>query len=320
MIISNGLGRTLASAIALSLMVSPAMAKAGDGLQDLVGARAGQAEGTLSARGWAYVTGSNSNSEAQGYWWNASSKDCVRITTRDGRYAAIDEAKAADCNQKSSGNGTGTAVAVAAVGAVALTALLLSRKSKDRSDNNGGYQPEWQRVEVHGLQSGTMKIFANPSKNARVIRGVGSGTVLRNFGCEDYNSESWCEVATVDGRTNGWARDRYLRPTDSGSGGNWGGGNGNGNGNGGNWGGGNGSGNGWGGNYRGLVEVYGLQSGTLKITAGPSKDERVVSRVSAGTRLRSQGCQTVRGENWCQVSTVNGRTQGWARERYLRQR
>lgn len=302
MIISNGFGRTLASAAALSLSVSPVAAKAGDGLQDLVGARAGQAEGTLSARGWAYVTGSKTDSEAHGFWWNASSKDCVKITTRDGRYAAIDGAKAGDCNQKSSG--TGTAVAVAAVGAVALTALLLSRKSKDRPGHGGGYQPEWQRVEVHGLQSGTMKIFANPSKNARVIRGVGDGTLLRNFGCEDYNSESWCEVATLDGRTEGWARDRYLRPTDNGGG----------------WGGGNGGGNGWGGDYRGLVEVYGLQSGTLKITAGPSKDDRVVWRVGAGTTLRSLGCQTVRGENWCQVATVNGRTQGWARERYLRQR
>lgn len=301
--ISNGYGRSLAAAVAIALTAGQALAKSADTLQDLVGATTAQAEGTLSQRGWSLAASGSAGGESHGYWWNASRKDCVKLTAREGRYAAVEDAKAGDCNQKSSGSGTGTAVAVAAVGAAAVAAILLSRKSKDRND--GGYQPEWQQVEAYNLDSGSLRIFSQPSKNARVVRSVGSGTVLRNFGCDDYNSESWCEVATMDGRTNGWARDRYLRVTDNaGYPGN----------NGGGWSG----GNNWGGDYRGTVEVYGLQSGSLKIMASPSKDGRVVGKVGSGTTLRSGGCQTSSGENWCEVSTMNGRTRGWARERYLR--
>jgi hypothetical protein len=294
------------------------MAKSADSLRDLIGARAGQAEGTFAQRGWSYVTGNKGSAESHGYWWHAGRKDCIKVTTRDGRYTAITDASASDCNQKSSGNGT--AVAVAAVGAVALTALLMSRKSKNRPGGGNGYQPEWQQVEVHGLQSDSLRIFFEPATTARVARRVGDGTLLRNFGCDTYNGESWCEVATNDGRTEGWARDRYLRPVQTVNpgypGGNWpGGGRPGGDRPGGNWG-----ENGWGGDYRGIVEVYGLQSGSMKITADPSKDASVVTRVGQGTSLRSMGCRSIGGDNWCDVSTMNGRNRGWARERYLRRR
>lgn len=305
--------RGLASVTAASLALSPALAKSASNMQDLVGARAGQAEGTFSQRGWTYVTGNKTDYESHGYWWNASRKDCIKVTTRDGRYSAIADASAGDCNQKSSGNGT--AVAAAAVGAAAIAAILLTRKSKDRPSHETGYRPEWQQVEVYGLQSSSMRIFREPSTNARVIENVRDGSILRNFGCDDYNGESWCEVATLDGRTEGWARDRYLRPTQTVNPGYPGGtypGSGY---PGGGW-----QDNGWGGDYRGVVEAYGLQSGTLRITAGPSKDSRLVKAVSSGTRLRSLGCQSVSGDNWCEVTTMNSRHRGWARERYLRRR
>lgn len=250
---------------------------------------------------------------------DASRKDCIKVTTRDGRYTAITDTGASDCGQK--GSGSGTAIGAAAVvGAVALGAILLSRKSKDRSDNDTGYRPEWQQVEVYNLQSGTMKIFREPSKDARVVRGVSQGTVLRNFGCDDYRGESWCEVSLLNGRGEGWARDRYLRPIQTVNpgypGGNYPGGNYPG----GNYPGGGWGDNSWGGNYRGVVEVYGLQSGRLKINASPSKDSPVVANVREGSTLRSQGCGSYRGENWCEVATMNGRNKGWARERYLRRR
>ncbi len=309
MTIARVLGRVLVSTAAVSLTISPVMAKSANTMQDLVGARAGQAEGTFSQRGWTYVTGGKTDYDAHGYWWNASRKDCIKVTTRDGRYTAIADASAGDCNQKSSG--TGTAVAAAAVvGAVALGAILLSRKSKDRPGNDNGYQPEWQPVEVYNLQTGSMRIFREPSTSARVIQNVPAGTILRNFGCDDYNGESWCEVSAPNGRSDGWARDRYLRPTQTVNPGYPGGGY-----PGGGWG-----DNNWGGNYRGTVEVYGLKSGRLKINSSPSKDSRVVTQVREGSTLRTQGCGSYRGENWCEVATMNGRYQGWARERYLRRR
>lgn len=301
--ISRGLGQILASTAAASLTISPAMAKSASTLQDLIDARAGQAEGTLTQRGWAYVTGNKSAPETHGYWWNASRKDCVKVTTREGRYAAIDDTGASDCNQKSSGSGA--AVAVAAVGAVALTALLLSRKTKDKPGND--YRPDWQHVEVYDVSSSdTLRIFNQPSKKGRVVGRVRNGAILRNFGCEEYKRESWCEVATMDGYAEGWARDRYLRPAQSVNPGYPGGGD---------WGDG-----GWGGNYRGTVEVYGTRNDRLKITASPSKNSQVVARVAEGTTLRSLGCQSISGDNWCEVTSINGGDRGWARERYLRRR
>lgn len=329
MTVSTVVGRVLVSTAAASLAISPALAKSADTMQDLVGARSGQAEGTFSQRGWNYVTGNTSGYDSHGYWWNASRKDCIKVTTRDGRYTAIADAGAGDCNQKSSGNGT--AIAAAAVGAVALGAILLSRKSKDRNnDTDTGYRPEWQQVEVYNLQSGSLKIFREPSKDARVVQAIPAGTVLRNFGCDDYRGESWCEVSMLNGRAEGWARDRYLRPTQTVNPGYPGGGNqgggypgggypGGGYPGGGNSGGGWGD-NGWGGSYRGVVEVYGLQGDRLKINSSPSKDASVVTRVRQGATLRSQGCNSYRGENWCEVATMNGQYTGWARERYLRRR
>jgi len=66
-----------------------------------------------------------------------------------------------------------------------------------------------------------------------------------------------------------------------------------------------------------MVQVYGV-SGSLKITSEPNRNAYTVLRVSRGTTLRRSGCEYVGGENWCRVSTIDGRTQGWARERYLR--
>jgi len=44
------------------------------------------------------------------------------------------------------------------------------------------------------------------------IAGGNAGTLLRKYGCDDYNGKSWCEMSTLNYRSRGWARDRYLRP------------------------------------------------------------------------------------------------------------
>jgi hypothetical protein len=154
-------------------------------------------------------------------------------------------------------------------------------------------------VEVYGV-SNSLTIASDPTKNSYIVGRVNAGTTLRKSGCEYANGEQWCRVSTLDWRMQGWARERYLRPVGSG-GGNY---------------------PGSGGYYPGvgsgdMVEVYGVSS-SLKITSEPTKNGYTVLRVSRGTALRRSGCEYVGGENWCRVSTIDGRTQGWARERYLR--
>ena len=76
---------------------------------------------------------------------------------------------------------------------------------------NSGDGGSGMRVEAYGLQSGMLRIMSTPSTSGYEIAAVATGTRLLRFGCQTINSESWCEVHTIDGGVRGWARERYLR-------------------------------------------------------------------------------------------------------------
>ncbi len=294
--INNLASRIVASAVTASLVASPVLAESADTLQDLVGTNGASGETQLRARGFEHVSTTEDGGRKIAYWWNNSKNDCIEVRTFDGRYTAIADVAASDCSKKA-GGGSGTAIAAGVIGAAVLAALL-SRKdrSTNNSNNNSGYQQDWQQVEVYNLQSGSLRIFDSPSTSARVGNEVPAGTMLRNYGCDDYNSEKWCEVSTLDNRTRGWARDRYLRPSyGSGQYPEYGSG-----------------------NYGGdIVEVYGV-SKSLTISSTPSKSGYIVGRINRGAQLRRLDCQNTGSEQWCRVTTLDGQMQGWARERYLR--
>jgi hypothetical protein len=227
-----------AAAVAVAAMAAaPIAAKKAETLRDLVGVSGANAETQLAQRGFEYISGNKYDNTSASYWWDNSGKDCVLVEVRQGRVAAINNAKAEDCGKKSSSNDA--AIAAAAIGAVAIGALLLSSKDKDKDKHQQQYQQDWQQVQVQNTQSGSLRIFRDPGKNSQVRGEVREGEFLRNYGCDSYNGESWCEVTTLNGRTRGWARDRYLRVSynqnypDYGSGGGypgggWGGNSGNG--------------------------------------------------------------------------------------------
>jgi hypothetical protein len=58
-------------------------------LSDMVGARAGQAEGELSRRGYQFSRASNSNYGQTGFWRENHSGACVSIVTNEGRFQSI---------------------------------------------------------------------------------------------------------------------------------------------------------------------------------------------------------------------------------------
>ena len=68
-------------------------------LADLVGAKAGQAEGELQRRGYAYTTGSTSGNAKYSSWYNRSTGRCVTIRTEEGRYQSIVQATPLDCGK-----------------------------------------------------------------------------------------------------------------------------------------------------------------------------------------------------------------------------
>lgn len=68
-------------------------------LEDLVGARAGQAENTLRDRGYVQVKATQQADSAYSNWRETRTGNCVAIRTTDGRYAAIVYAPKADCDR-----------------------------------------------------------------------------------------------------------------------------------------------------------------------------------------------------------------------------
>jgi len=68
-------------------------------LADLVGAKAGQAEGELQRRGYTYATGSTSGNAKYSSWFNHSTGRCVMIRTEQGRYQSIVQTSPVDCGR-----------------------------------------------------------------------------------------------------------------------------------------------------------------------------------------------------------------------------
>lgn len=91
------------TALTVSLLLStfaPAIAAAqSTGLEDMVGARAGQAEAELQRRGYTSIRAEKGDDRSYAYWWNASRRQCVTIATLEGRYDSIQATTPPDCRK-----------------------------------------------------------------------------------------------------------------------------------------------------------------------------------------------------------------------------
>jgi hypothetical protein len=91
------------AALAATLLVSaPLQARSADSLSDLVGARASGGESDLEARGWRSTESRKASGASFVYWWHPGRGDCVVVTTRDGRFSSILDARPSDCGQSES--------------------------------------------------------------------------------------------------------------------------------------------------------------------------------------------------------------------------
>lgn len=99
----TGYNITLAGAAALLAGALPTLVHAQvTGLEDMVGARAGQAEAELQRRGYRNIRGEKGDDRSYTYWWNADRRQCVSIATMNGRYDSITPTTAPDCRQSAS--------------------------------------------------------------------------------------------------------------------------------------------------------------------------------------------------------------------------
>lgn len=175
---SNFPKNIIAAAASISLIASPAVAATPNDLADLVGVRGAAGESQLEARGYDLHHAAQGDDKSYTYWWNASSKKCVRVTTEDGRYTAINSESAGDCGKKS-----GDAGAAIAIGAAALIgALALSHKSHNHNDNNhygnAQYEADYERGYNDGLYNYP---YHNYSRSDYYSQGFEAGVRQRNY-------------------------------------------------------------------------------------------------------------------------------------------
>lgn len=93
----------LGTAIALTI-TAPAIAQTPGRLSDMVGARAGQAEGELQRRGYQATERSEAMGDGRLTYWRRGD-ECVAILTRDGRYASINQAGPSECGSSDTSSG-----------------------------------------------------------------------------------------------------------------------------------------------------------------------------------------------------------------------
>ena len=146
------MSRPLACALSTLMLASalPAAAQTPSALRDMVGARAGQAEGELSRRGYQATDRSEVVGDGRMTYWR-NGNDCVAIVTRDGRYASINQAGRSECGSGGSDRSNATAIA-AGVAIVGLAAAIAAHNSHHR-DADADHDREYQRgyeAALHG--------------------------------------------------------------------------------------------------------------------------------------------------------------------------
>jgi hypothetical protein len=96
----------LRPALLLALFVSPAtwaQTPPAD-LNDLVGARGSSGETQMEARGYKQVRATRVRDQSWTFWWSDVQRQCVAISTDDGRYAAINVIPEQNCRPGATGD------------------------------------------------------------------------------------------------------------------------------------------------------------------------------------------------------------------------
>jgi len=166
-------------AITMVLPGLPVHAAGADDLRDVVGARGRDGEPTLEQRGYTHIDTAKSSNAAYSYWWNTAKRSCVRVTTRDGKYASIINADESDCGQtrKESGMSDGAKVAIGAAALLGIAALAHKSHHRDEGRNYDEQQTaSFERGYRDGLYNNS---FHNYEDSRDYSAGYDKGTEER---------------------------------------------------------------------------------------------------------------------------------------------
>lgn len=190
----------LAGLIAQPLAAAPAPGS----VRDLIGARAAGGETQLETRGFSFIHGSTDDDRKINYWWNGNTRECVKVVTNDGRFEAVTQTTAADCNQK---GGKGDTAAAVAIGAAALLGIAaLASKSHHREDryNDERSTAEFERGYRDGLYNQSYHNYGRTDAYShgyeQGVRERGSQTAYRPYNHFGGGYADYAGINDLEGR------------------------------------------------------------------------------------------------------------------------
>lgn len=168
---SSFLRKTIAVGVAFTLACGPVMAGPAPGnLDDLNYQSAEWANEQMGFRGYTLMHNDWRNNRNWGYWWQQSSRTCIRMQDDGRKVMSVETTIAMDCNQKetadkNSGVSTGAKVALGAAALVGIA--LLASKSHQRDEKNNGQDEkstaEYERGYRDGLHHERFHNYQNTS-------------------------------------------------------------------------------------------------------------------------------------------------------------
>ena len=156
---------SLATLAVLALPTS--VSAAARDLRDLIGARGSSGEMELQSRGYAVAKGNKAQGGSVTFWGNASNGSCVKVLTRNGRYASIVDAPAASCGMRGNSSSGGRKVNVSDINGMS------SANSFDVMTSRG-----FKGVDTVSGGNDLYAIYYNPSTRQCIQVGTSAGRVV----------------------------------------------------------------------------------------------------------------------------------------------
>ncbi len=203
-----------------------------DDVADLIDTRASSGQALLEQRGFHLIDLHQGNESTFGYWWSPKKKECICVTTKDGRYASLDFADPVDCNQTNVHspspdpakpdqvkNNNGAAIAIAAVAAAAIGAALLANKSHHHDDKKHYDDPqleaEFERGYRDGLYNNSYHNYSyNQNEKDAYSKGYNAGVDQRRNDTQYHSGNggysNFVNVTDLQGKSAGWAEQQFY--------------------------------------------------------------------------------------------------------------
>jgi len=150
--------RLLAALVSLTLASAPAVAGPPPGnMADLTYKSIEQVDQQMNNNGYTLIHSDRHNNRNWGYWWQQSSRTCIRMQDDGRKVTAIETTVAMDCNQKETagkdgGMSTGAKVALGAAALIGVAVLV--SKSHQRDEKNNGQDEKSAAEYERGYRDG----------------------------------------------------------------------------------------------------------------------------------------------------------------------